>query len=369
MSTSIRKIINTMDSVASAQTVKELAKMHQWVGDIPSPLTVRQITNRHENPDNITVPLLFYNTYLMPGLLSIARAPAIEERAREIGAALQIDERRYGNIISVLCEVWKDGERGKLLSAWPITKPPRVAIGADAGNLLDLQNLGSGLVTVASHNFSITRSRNYIFDERGSKTSDADHYANKGILLAEIDVGFESNIEIYNTHLLNGGILSTPPDAERFPRQRKQLNELVNFFRRNHKAKNVAIIAGDFNISATSRYYQTLRDKMRSIDLEDIWALRNGTRGDTNSFVDKLGICRTSPGDSRFCDDDVSTEQSSRIDYIFMQQPNDEHRIYVDFTRPRRRPFWRRRGAPDWNEIRSMSDHLGIETNLIISQK
>lgn len=405
MNISMRTIFKTMDPITPEKTMRTLANMHQWVGNVPSPLSLLQIVKRHKNPNTISVPFLFYNTYLMSGFtipivnIEVGSAPALEERASEIGLALKEDQESKGNIIAALCELWRDGEREILLNAWPglpsywpktflddlpigpflgldlprvRNESLKVTVGADAGNLSDLQHLGAGLTTIiASHNFTITRKQTHTFDERGSKTADADYYSNKGILLTEIDLDFDSNIEVYSTHLFNGGYSesTTPSNSKRFPRQFKQIRELVTFFRETHKSENVAIIVGDFNVNAPSHNYDKLKIQMGSIDLDDIWAHRNGNKGHTSSFVEKRGICEKYDEGKRFCEDGNESANSTRIDYIFMQRPHPDHKIYVDYTRPRRRPFLRSPGSADYNDIKSMSDHLGLETTLIISPK
>lgn len=360
-----------MDPIKTANTIKELIKMHHWVEDNPpSSLSLRQTLTRH-TPLAVTVPLLFYNTYLIQGLtilgVHINSAEAVEARASEIGEILREEGIKRNGIISALCEVWRDEMRDQILKQWPAHDEPAWGQGADAGGLL--QQVGAGLLTI-SVRYRITRIEKHTFNERGSKKGDADYYANKGVLLTEIDLGISShgNIEIYSTHLFNGGISNTPPDRERLPRQRKQLNELVQFMKTTHNSSNVAIIVGDFNIPEYSAGYNDLIQLMQQIDMVDLWKKRNGESGYTSDLLNKSGICSIDR-DERYCNDLTYNDHSNRIDYIFVERPKRTHCIMVDFTRPRRRPFPRMPGTSEYNSIKFMSDHVGIETTLVVNPR
>lgn len=384
MNTSVNQISSFMDSVEPAGSVMDLADMHRWVDDRkPSPFYISNMLARHTRPDTVKVLFLFYNTFLMTGLqvgpVNIEESPARKARAGEIGKTLRTDAQNAG-LIAALCEVWDDGDRDRILNAWPGNKKPNYVQGADDGGLLQLT--GAGLLTISS-GYPMTRGLRHTFGERGSKTKDADYYSNKGVLLTEIDLGFGfSRLEVYSTHLFNGGVDKTPPDSERVGRQLKQVDELIAFVRQTHRSQNVALIVGDFNVPATYEYgYGELTNRMRKIDMTDMWVGRNDTNGYTSSFLGKNSkgklrarkdICVADQSDNRYCDDqksDALNFHTARIDYIFIQKPQPEHGITVDFTRPRRRPFLRAKYAAGFNEIEAMSDHLGLETTLVINLK
>lgn len=390
MNTSVKQIATFMDSVKPAGTVMALAEMHRWIDDRPpAPFSVLNMLARHTKPDTVKVPFLFYNTYLMPGMeieipgatvKSIGESPHLNTRANEIGMKLQNESQNSG-MIAALCEVWNEDDAGRILQPWQQDSRLSSVQGFGDGGWDDLQQTGSGLLNI-SVDYTIKFAQRYVFEERGSITEDADYFSNKGVLLTEIDVGFDdSRLEVYSTHLFNGGFEKTPPDSERIDTQLKQVDELVTFVQKTHQPQNVALIAGDFNIPAASDGYNWLMQRMLKINMTDVWIGRNDTKGFTSSFLGKNSegrlkarkfICVPEQSMKEYCDDEESDKSkfhTDRIDYIFIQKPQPEHGINVDFTRPRRRPFLREESAEGFDEIESMSDHLGLETTLVISSK
>lgn len=231
---------------------------------------------------------------------------------------------------------------------------------------------------------------------------DSDFYANKGVLFTEIGTPFGS-LEIFSTHLMFGGGL--PPAAEtianaltpvgdhisesnpqeRFAVEMAQLNELISFYREHHHPQNVSIVCGDFNIDGSdAQKFAQVRGRMRQIAMSDAWAegpfgneiqggqtSRNDDGADAAIERDFTNVCvqnAQSPGDL-FCNDTVKTSSTSenvgRFDHIFIGDPNADHTCNLDLTRVRRRGFQR----PETEFQKFLSDHLGLETTLILSRK
>ena len=96
-------------------------------------------------------------------------------------------------------------------------------------------------------------------------------------------------------------------------------------------------------------------------------------------------ICKPDPDNPLLCDDfdvpptyadfdptvtsDGETRISRKVDFVFINDPSDEHAITLDFSRPRRTRLERRRGAPKKDEVFTLSDHAGITFTLLIAPK
>jgi hypothetical protein len=413
MSASLRAIAGFMDPVRPAGSIQELAKMHRWpTGTPPRPLSLRSLTTRHHHPQKVTIKFLWYNTFLLPGFdipagtfvgavvgfvggailgrifdglgittITIGEKPALELRALEIGTALRQD----GYDLAALCEAFNTRERELILEAWPAAEKPFVAEGPDNSGKAIVAS--SGLFTIGSESRISHLYQRHTFTERGNRYRDADAWANKGVLLTEVDLGFgQARLEVYSTHLFAGGGIPNLPDVdelgldqelseeERLRIKLAQVDELVEVVRRYHRPNNVALIVGDFNTDADNPdAYGSLIDKMHSLDMEDIWAMRNGTVGYTSSDPSELGPSRFSvlDADGRYCNDFDTPQDSAggrvggRIDYVFVERQKPEHGFLLDVTRPRRRLFPRLQGAPDFDKIQFMSDHVGLEVTLM----
>lgn len=241
-------------------------------------------------------------------------------------------------------------------------------------------------------------------------SADADWYASKGVLMAEVDTGLRSAgtpdtpvaIELYATHMMwGGGVPSVAVDAlnaltfgnqirpvndeERFDLQMAQLDELLAFYRAHHDPRNVAILCGDFNIDGSNpRLYQGLTGRLNQINLSDAWGdgryraeihagqtARNDDGNGTRE-ADFSNVCWPfrGPGGQDYCDEQANLKSTSpdvgRFDYIFVERPASAHRCYVDPSRVRRRQF-RRPGVSSGQQF--LSDHLGLETTLNVSLK
>jgi hypothetical protein len=393
---SLRDLARFMDPVSPATSLRELGKMYRWADASPGTLSLKEMGRRQAGAKGVRIRLLFYNTYLLPGfqvaygaaagaiaagplgaliglgtdLLGwtrkrIGEKPAREKRATEIGIALQ----QLGYDLIALCEVFEHDDRVRILKglAKPV-QPWNLAVGP--GKSASRPGASSGLFTI-SPAFVLQGTRTHTYRVRGSRARDADWWAAKGVLRTVVPLGSGLGmIELYSTHLFaGGGLAGDPPEREKARVQERQLDELMAFYRRTHEPPNIAVVLGDFNIPAHEPdRYRGLVDRLRQEGLEDIWASRNGTWGETseldgeeNGHYGEL-ICPLD-GDQRCIDEPARDRRSARIDYVFVQRPTAEHGAVLELTRPRRVPFKRPARS---DGMTYMSDHIGIETTLSI---
>lgn len=336
----------------------------------------------------------------IPKKLTIKAKPELDPRAREIGTRVGAE---YD--IVALCEAFSIIRR-KLIrqhAEAASSKPMGQAEGPDDSGANVLAD--SGLLTMVFGR-AITSSTSKPYDARGDLFRDADAWSNKGVLLTRVDVGL-GILEVYSTHLYAGGdllnvpewvpifgkIFPEPTDEEKLAVQREQLEEFKKFYDKHHDYKNVAIIVGDFNMAAhkgddknpnpNKEDYPALLEVMNKLNMLDSWPYHRHRqipspqdnkvipRGDThasnddNSSSEVWRVCQPAAGS--FCDEPSQPEETSRIDYIFIEKPRPEHAYSLDFTRIRRRPF-RRPNAVGGQE-KYLSDHLGLDVTLIISPR
>ena len=324
----------------------------------------------------------------IPTEIKFAPRPELAPRAHEIGTLVG-----QGYDIVALCEVFSHDRRMQVLeNAQTSARSIQFAEGPDDQKAA----ADGGLFTMAFDALSIVHQEWMMFDgeARGDYFRDADAWANKGVLLSVINVGV-GQLEIYSTHLINGGDLITLPawlpvlgllfpplsSAERLALQAKQVDQLIDFYKTHHKPENVALVVGDFNMSAQNKdTYEALTSRMASINLRDVWPYYRQPaadpaqpRGDTHSSVEEKGqsssslwkICQ--PNDAFYCDDVAQTAATtSRIDYVFAENPMEQHTFMLDLTRIRRRSFLRQHTPI---EELYLSDHVGLELNLITSPR
>lgn len=405
MSNSLREVALEMDRLAddsSRSHLSALINQHRWQATVPqSSRGLRELTRRHDDSDKIR--FLSYNTFLTQELIKlpvlpdirIAPKPALHERAREIGRQLQLDY----DFLS-LYEVMQLQQRDEVLSNWNPVLPDNFF----PGTL-------TSLFTISSK-FKIGRREQHTYDNKGKSISlnplvgptihlslDSDFYAEKGVILTEI-LTPHGNIEVFSTHLFFGGGLgdaarvllnfatpfgkhiseSTP--EERFNTQMAELAELVEFVTANHRRENVIVICGDFNIDGAdpARFAQL---KARLPGFTDVWAeggfpndLQGGytTRNDDGNGpiqLDFQAVCTELPGHAEYCDDaripptQLQFDGTGRYDYIFVQDPDPFHTAMLDLSRVRRRQFHH---VAQTGDQKFLSDHLGLETTLIVSQ-
>lgn len=342
--------------------------------------------------------LLFWNVFLLkprpipggPGLPAIGEiaAPAVADRAAAIGRTLQ---GRFD--IAALSEAFEPADRKRLVDSWG---PGRVTTAAGPARSVRHGPLGfasSGLFTLVEGP-ALVRSDMHQYATRGSYLHDADALANKGVLMVEVDVlPGAGRLEVYSTHLIYGtGLLGgrTAQDPIRRHRLRMaQLDELVAFVQRVHRPGNVVAIVGDMNVPAYAPDYPAgptaqhddLMARLAPLGMRDLWSEDGIGVGDTcglaiDPFTDQTDpdLCDAlidRPGDPSDADahdgPGVPADHAAeryRIDYLFLQEPRDDHTLGLRAERPRRYAFPRAATAPDRHRIPRLSDHLAVTVEL-----
>jgi endonuclease/exonuclease/phosphatase family metal-dependent hydrolase len=410
MPKSFREIAVEMDRLANPGggfRLSALVDQHRWPADTPrSRRSLREVVLRHTDSD--TIRFLSYNTFLtqavikMPGFIPdirIKAKPALHQRAHEIGRRVRLDY----DFVS-LYEVMQTEQRDEILSNWDPAPLPENFYGGSLSSLFTI-----------SPKFRIGRREQQTYHSKGKFTGvkivpvvgptvdvslDSDFYAEKGVMLTEI-LTPHGTIEVYSTHLFFGGGLddaallvnvltplnkhiseSTP--GERFNTQLAELAQLGDFYAVQHRPENVALICGDFNIDGADPVkFASMKRLIGGLGFKDAWAegpFRNDltggytTRNDDGNGPTQLdfeAICPVLPGNDDYCDDasrpatQLEFDGIGRYDYIFVQDPQPSHTANLDLTRIRRRQF---RHHSDTGDQEFLSDHLGLETTLIVSR-
>jgi hypothetical protein len=313
-------------------------------------------------------------TYYVTG-----EAPDRPARAKEIGAMVGA---QYA--VAALCEVFEPDRQDDVeQQAGASGRPLDVAKGAAA----DGEFASSGLMTLAFDG-RLLSSEHIEFSNQGDRLRDADAWSRKGVLRTVLDLGHERRVELYSTHLFNGGgILEFDPadpneatlaglfpkltPEERLAIQLQQVDEAVAYITATHQADHVAMLVGDFNIDANEPAdYAELVKRMAGIELIDLWpfwAQRGPSlkqlkpRGDTTHPAE---VC--APPEGPYCGEPAqpNNNKTERIDFIWVERPKATHSFVLDITRVRRRPF--SRGGSTSSHL---SDHLGLDFRLIASPR
>lgn len=235
---SFREISKKMDSVESPESLRDLIDMHRWA---PSDTkSFGSIVLRHSNRRQKTQRFLCMNTYLMDVDWPFTnKKPAVEFRAKEFGKVIKKNHE-----IALLQEIFEDNVKDKVLRVWPRNRQPFVVEDARASS-----KDSSGLVIISQKN-QLDNKVLYRFDNREGN----DKWAEKGILCATLDIGFgKSKLELYNTHL----------NADGHTARRLQLLELMSFIDRSRDKNNIAIVAGDFNLSSKNKDIAFTKTKLK----------------------------------------------------------------------------------------------------------
>lgn len=332
---SLRSISEFMDSRNSTNSLREVIKKHRLPGSVSaSELSFRTVADRHTSVSSRDIRFLFYNTWLLQGFVGIGDKPLVGTRSYLIGQEL----KSTGYDIAALCEVFDEGSQERISheSSFP---------NYEVGPLSTIGKKSSGLMTLSK--YRITRFNRHRFEDRGSGT---DWWSNKGVLHTVISL-WPGNIDLYTTHLVYGSTSKELP--ARTKDRLNQLIELRSFIGDTHNLDHVAIIAGDLNINADSNHpdgdaYRRLIRHVKNIPLKkggqisfaDLWPLRGGKSGGTNESYRKCQN-RLVEDNIIYCDDEETGKEKNegRLDYIFVQEPAQEHKMNLDFTRLKRRPF------------------------------
>ncbi|MBA2661285.1 MAG: hypothetical protein H0U74_03270 [Bradymonadaceae bacterium] len=369
--------------------------------------------------------------------LRVGAKPSTRQRASELGARLGELHRAQGAevMVAALGEVFcpqlldtiRDGldETGVLGASGPGAgmggaglggagnEPPRwmQSLAAAASDELPMSSglrtlsVGRPISRVVAEPFHLTRAAHdgsaLTLLNRGHPIRDPDFWANKGVLLTEIDLGF-GGIELYTTHLFSGQVigealwlglqrltrrrpwlagtlaraLQNPvaarlldrfeaqrhffslPKKKRLLVQRAQLRQLNEFICRHHRAQNVVVVAGDFNLnwhdaSARALLADTL-DQLAGagIVLDDVWA---GARANDSSLVTMIEPA---------CLFEYEQSQASTpewLDYVFIERETEAHEATLAIASQQLRHFARQPGSEG---MRFLSDHIGLEVML-----
>jgi endonuclease/exonuclease/phosphatase family metal-dependent hydrolase len=319
--------------------------------------------------------LLAYNTFLMHVRLptrgfghDVTAAPAYRERAREIGMTVA----GHYDVVALM-EVFDENEQAAVLDGWAARRADHVL-----GPGPSVLRKSSGLMTVVDGP-TLIRAARHRFTQRGSFLYDAEVLANKGVLLAELDVGGPANLELYSTHMVAGNDFrcrtggAHPPNPFRL----RQVEELLEFVSRVHRPQNVALVVGDFNVDATAESgpaadeHQAVRAALLGDDFDDVWEAHGSGAGYTVCEVGTASqICLPDRDDARYCAEPVVGDlgvRPKRIDHAWLQRPNADHKIGVAVTAIRRRSFPRADGAPGHELMPFLSDHLALDLELALS--
>lgn len=411
MSKSLKQVASEMDPLADPGTkvmLSAVLRQHRFPPGFPATARgLREVVRRHTGP--VTVRFLSYNTFLTEAHvalpdpfpdLRIAAKPALHGRAAEIGRRVRSE---YD--FAVLYEVMQHKQRDEILAAWGHA-PPDSFFGGTLTSLF-----------AVSQKFRIGRKERKTYGSKGKVAHvkllplvpaidislDSDFYADKGVILTEILFPFGA-IEVFSTHLFFGGgfgktaedgindviplgdHISESTPAERFETQKHELNDMLAFYRAHHRPQNVAIFCGDLNIDGSHPpHFNVLKNLLASINMKDIWAegpfpnnLAGGqtsrnddddTKPDERDFAN---ICSGLTANADHCDDSRSPNHPpppdavGRFDYLFVENPQPSHSYNLDLTRVRRRQF---RWSQPADRQFFLSDHLGLETMLLLSSR
>lgn len=311
--------------------------------------------------------VLVLNTYLLRILplpesstLRVSGAPYATKRAAEIRTVLADYD------VAALCEVFASRDIQTLRKAHPHF---RTRLGAHTGpGAGGGRFTSSGLLTLSKQ--QIVRTAAHRFHHRGSLVHDPDAHAAKGISLAEIDLGRDRNLEVFNTHLIAGNDL--------IPRQKlgrstdevsevrlAQVDEVMSFVDKYHRTGNATLVVGDFNVDADSTEGKNLRVATEDSGFVDLWDSDLRGVGSTSDLLTRPEHFIVDPTDERFfadiSDPDPACDPApARIDYAFWRP--GQSGIAVD--RIRRRALPRKPDAHGRDTIAWMADHAGLHLDL-----
>lgn len=325
------------------------------------------------DPPPQALRLLFLNAYLLrPVSLGVGRwrwepgaAPAVADRATELGAALAPDHD-----VVALAEAFRPADRARVLRAWA-GRPHQVAVGPEAGwsPAQGATAVASGLLTVSAGP-RIVRRDTVRFTVRGSRLADADPWAAKGALMVELDVGLPGRVELYSTHLCaGGGLLPGRGDrkAATDPVRRAQAEQLAAFVAATHRPGNLVVVVGDMNVEEDTPGHHDLAAALGAVGLDDLWERLGLGWGPTSTLdVEAAVVARPDPAPAASTDPRRAdgTPVGGRIDRVFLARPRPDDGLVVAAARLRRRALARRTGAPDRHRLAHLSDHLALELEL-----
>jgi endonuclease/exonuclease/phosphatase family metal-dependent hydrolase len=168
------------------------------------------------------------------------------------------------------------------------------------------------------------------------------------------------------------------------PRIRQaQIEEMIAFADATRRPENVAVLVGDLNVDAHGRGPDgdidegaqpaaALQRSFADAGYDDAWALAGQGPGWTCDLLLAPNQFRVDAAEPDLCAEPAAAatgHHEVRIDYAFLQRPVPAHGFDLRLDRVRRRPFPRPAGAPDLDQIATMSDHLGLHLELHASPR
>lgn len=378
---------------------KGLFELHRFAsGRIPA--SFRELVDR--NQSGSVFKLLFFNAALFRAFGFATQYADINQRKREIGRMLRAKEY---DIVG-LNEVWLSqqietllGEAGDIVWA-----------GSPFGNDNDAPD-NNGLLTVLLDNDAGSppthEGTSYGFYNRLTSAAGLDNIVRKAWQYTEIDIGRAGNLDFFLTHLNHA------QGAEKYRKARlNQVDELIKAVKTHSKDENVTVVGGDLNILGNRQEYDELIRRMdEHVGLEDVWLTRGGQVARTSWFDDlEYWKGSSAPDWPWYCPDyddgcvcnpyvdktrshhdgKVLKDKNSRLDYVFIEAPTEDHDLRIDIKRIRRKLFprtysevtgnsleWRRTidcatetadcptGSTHCNTEPYLSDHMGLEIEIL----
>lgn len=413
----LRTIARVLDPVEPATSLRALIGQH--FSDTPI-VSLAELARRHTHPQRSEQDFFVFNTFLMDIPFS-GRKPAVEYRDAEIGRA--ISDRSYDLIC--LSEVWHREERLDLLENLDFAHTVAHRSGGRGVNAVQIGG-SAGLVTV-SRDLPIVADHDHEYQNE----SGSDSNAAKGVLLTVHEIEWDtrptpSSLNIFSTHLNAQGVAKYAQVLELayFIWQTKD-KVRGDRSRPGRPGLNASIVAGDFNIDResgngvdTAEYaalasrwnlpdiivraitnvvnedgeitpttrgsktgFELLTDVLAALGFVDLWGRRNGTPGSSSGLnqpgvVDVIAL--PADDDESLCNDDFDsaaidalTSRPTAIDHVFVSRNTDVMSFTIDYTRPRRPRTERDPAAPEYGDggLTFLSDHLGIQTTLLLSPR
>lgn len=331
---------------------KGLLELYRYPPSASEP-SVRKVARRHRTGESFS--MLFFNTALFEILEYIQpHYDDIRQRAPEIGKMIKNQEY---DIVG-LNEVWYKYQRDAVVAG----ADPKDVYAPDADDNGIEGNSGLLAMTLGDDGTPPTvveRNVKY-FDLIDATLREIG--AAKGWLHLEIDLGVApGNVDLFVTHLNAGH------KGENGQYRRKRLLQLLDLGaaiqdRNQERPENVSVLGGDFNVLGNLPEYDVIVDYLDDrADMQDAWLTRGGEVSMTSYYEnqdfwpsdrdapDWPSGCRNYEKGCH-CDDYqsapypqksewVTVDDNSRLDYVFVEQPKEDHEIRIDLKRLRRKLF------------------------------
>ncbi|MEL7312883.1 MAG: endonuclease/exonuclease/phosphatase family protein [Pseudomonadota bacterium] len=376
---------------ASDKRMRGIVDLHRWSTRDQRPpqrVSLRSLCDRHFDAKSRLIRILWFNTELLPapsvkGSVTAARARDIAAFVAEASPAYDLvclgemipPKGNRPNPEEVLLKELEN--RGH--SPTSVSRGPQGTGGKLSAGLLTL-SFGRRIAASQTHTFH--HGTRFLIDRQ----------ANKGVLHVRMELGVVT-VDVYSTHLASGALTLFASDAAVLEQQLGQVEEVRQFIKRTRlqSENGLVVLCGDFNIDAndsTSRFsdavqpsdgYTSMADILDNIDLDEVWPLRGGglnytyyNRRQKNRSKLLSFVC---PPDNKHCIDEAGilpttlASECSRLDYFFLEKPLTVNKFNVDFARPRRVHLRRPIGSEARDRFPSVSDHLGLELTLLVSER